>query len=433
MRIILPAAFCCAAALLIWQVWPGFPVAGVLPGQALFADYQGNTVRAQLLLRPGSTSQVQEIVGWAGREEHFLRIRGAGHSMSGQSLPRVVSGRQEVLLETSGLNQFRDQGLEKTGCLEVGAGVPVASIRKWNLQEHSWWIPVLPDSDGPTAGGYAVSGGVNAASFRYGGFWDNLCSLELVDGRGEVHKLDPAHPDFPWMFANRGSLGIITRLWLRPSRLKKSSLQSISWEGSYELPDLMENLKQLQQGKSAHWLMTNYQHGTFSSRLKTTRSLDLQILRRNGIPASRQELDPGTSPEGNLGWLNLLCPDKSFADCFGGLKTLLEEHPKRYIGIYFYRIASRSVPPLLGPPGDFWIIGLWWSRQKVDSGQQKKLEGKFESLRRKIGVYRYPGAETFHQAVSFWGYYPDKVMKTWTALQKKYHSWNLLNRTGTHF
>jgi FAD/FMN-containing dehydrogenase len=59
----------------------------------------------------------------------------------------------------------------------------------------------------------------------YGGFWENVLSVTLVDGRGEVREFVPEDEVFKWIFGSFGQLGILieARLKLLPLHPKASA------------------------------------------------------------------------------------------------------------------------------------------------------------------------------------------------------------------
>ena len=76
---------------------------------------------------------------------------------------------------------------------------------------------VVPELEGITLGGAVAGCAVESMSFRLGGFFDSVESLELVTGTGEILELSPARePDlFHMVHGSYGTLGVVTRLEFR--------------------------------------------------------------------------------------------------------------------------------------------------------------------------------------------------------------------------
>lgn len=130
-----------------------------------------------------------------------LRVRAQGHSLNGSSLP----GPAELLLST---RNFRHVRFEEPGTVTVGCGV-VLWILQHILRRFGFDLPVLNDGyPGPSIGGYIAAGGFGPRSAVFGGFWDNVAEVRLVDGRGQLLRVAAADPRFPWLFGSMGQLGV---------------------------------------------------------------------------------------------------------------------------------------------------------------------------------------------------------------------------------
>jgi len=145
---------------------------------------------------------------WAGLSEvkargMAVRVRGAGHSMNGSSIPR--SG--EVLIETKGLDSYV---FTRPGAITVGAGATMWDVQRL-LEPLGHELLVLNDGNAPasTVGGYVSAGGFGAESWRHGGFWESVESIDIVTLEGAVRTVGSADPLFPWLFGSMGQLCII--------------------------------------------------------------------------------------------------------------------------------------------------------------------------------------------------------------------------------
>lgn len=150
---------------------------------------------------PRATAVVSQIVQAARERGVPLRLRAQGHSLNGASLP----GAGELLLST---RHFRGVRFDEPGTVTAGCGV-VLWVLQYILRRHGFDLPVLNDGyPGPSIGGYLAAGGFGPRSAQYGGFWDNVREVALVDGGARLRRIAPADPLFPWLFGSMGQLGV---------------------------------------------------------------------------------------------------------------------------------------------------------------------------------------------------------------------------------
>jgi len=151
---------------------------------------------------PRRAETVARIVGLAHERSIAVRTRAQAHSLNGSSLPTPA----ELLLST---RNVRHVSFEEPGSVTVGCGV-VLWILQHILRRHGFDIPVLNDGyPGPSVGGYLAAGGFGPRSAAFGGFWDNVLEIRLVDGRGHLRRVAANDPLFPWLFGSMGQLGVV--------------------------------------------------------------------------------------------------------------------------------------------------------------------------------------------------------------------------------
>ena len=170
----------------------------------MIADFSGlrSSAAGYEEAAPESLEQLCRAAADAYTRGKPVRVRAQGHSLNGASLPAA----HELLVRTTELRQVR---FEARGSVTAGAGT-VLWILQRILNERGFDLPVLNDGyPGPTLGGYLAAGGFGPRSAVHGGFWDNVLSLMVVDGRGRPHGIMPADPRFPWLFGAMGQLGIV--------------------------------------------------------------------------------------------------------------------------------------------------------------------------------------------------------------------------------
>jgi len=138
-----------------------------------------------------------------------VRVRGAGHSMNGSSVPRP----DETLLSTSGLRHFR---FDEKGTVTVGAGAALWEVDQM-LRSYGFQLLLCNDGGAPAAsvGGFTSAGGIGADTWRHGGFWETVAEVLLVTGAGEVVRSRPGDELFRWIFGSMGQLGFIVEVKVR--------------------------------------------------------------------------------------------------------------------------------------------------------------------------------------------------------------------------
>lgn len=171
---------------------------------------------AAVVCAPRDTDEVVAVVRICA--EHRLPLTpAAGRSgVCGASVP-VFGG---VLLDLTRLHGV--VGLDEvSGVVEVMAGTPGPVLETW-LTERGHSVGHFPQSfDLATVGGWVACRGAGQYSTRYGKIEDMVVGLEVVLADGSVVRTGGAPagavgPDLTQLFVgSEGTLGIVTRVWLR--------------------------------------------------------------------------------------------------------------------------------------------------------------------------------------------------------------------------
>ncbi len=202
--------------------------------------------RSPLVLRPGSTAEVAEVVGLAARHGVPLVPQAGNTGMLAGAIPDG-SGRQ-VILNLARLDRIRE--VDAAGeCLIVEAGVTLANVQAAAAGVDRLF-PLSLGSEGSCQIGGNLStnaGGINV--LRYGMARDLLLGLEVVLADGRIWnglrtlRKDNTGYDLKQLFVGaEGSLGIITaaalRLFPRPRESQTLLLGVASPEIAVELLSL---------------------------------------------------------------------------------------------------------------------------------------------------------------------------------------------------
>lgn len=330
---------------------------------------------------PSDADELADIVRIAAENGVALRVRASGHTFNGASLPR----EGELLIRMDRLNHFR---FDQAGTLTAGAGALVWDVRDLAV-EHGFNLPVYNGGwAGPTLGGYLNAGGFakGGLSAFFGGLWENVEAVTLIDGTGRKRTVVRDEPLFPWLFGSYGQLGIVVEAKLNV---------------------------------------------LYSSR-NTARSYPQGLA---GIIPSRQTDDPkindqppGAPVRPTLFWFSLLITPAHERRAWHDLEALAAAHagflvptggwagPVRDgapMGYHYVIRFRRFNPPLVYPrPENFLVIGVM---SLLPSGDEESncrllaLERDFIRLALEGGYGLYLQAENFGRNIDFRRYYGDAV------------------------
>ena len=140
-------------------------------------DFGGLVRRRPIaVLKPGSVRDISRMVRFAGQHGLRVAVRGHGHAVYGQT--QVEGG---IVIDMSTL-----AGVHVShGRATAYAGSSWLSVLESTLQK-GLTPAVLPDYLGLSVGGTLSIGGISTTTHRYGAQVDNVRSLEVVTGKGDV-------------------------------------------------------------------------------------------------------------------------------------------------------------------------------------------------------------------------------------------------------
>ena len=174
------------------------------------ADDFGHLVHRQPLavLKPGSVSDVVELVRFARRHDIEVAARGQAHSTQGQA--QVEAG---VVVDMSTLATVHE--INPTNTL-VDGGTRWLDLLTQTIPQ-GLTPPTLVDFLELTVGGTLSLGGIGSQAFRYGPQVDNVLELQVVTGEGELVSCSPAHNValFDAVRSGLGQFGLIVRARVR--------------------------------------------------------------------------------------------------------------------------------------------------------------------------------------------------------------------------
>jgi len=328
--------------------------------------------------------EVREVVKRAVRAGIPVRVRGAGHSTHGGSLPNAG----ELLLRTQNLRSY---AFTEPGTVTADAGISIHGLYLF-LHEKGYLVPVFNGGGfGPSVGGYLLAGGFGPTSAQYGGFWENVESVEMVDGRGRELVIGRDDPDFPWLFGSMGQLGVIVSVKLRVVPLSDDQAYPLGQAGT--VPGFDEE-KTSVEPETPLWLTM---FGPAEDLAQMTAAVaDLR---------SRFDI------------LDYVTPDGS-----------------RYndLGQYSFPIRFGEFnPPLINAhQGDLVAHGLWgYVKPGVTEEQFESFLLAYHQIATSHASWtRYLASEPLEPDFDFRAYWGDDVYERFLQLKRKYDPRDLINR-----
>ncbi|MET0909168.1 MAG: FAD-binding oxidoreductase, partial [Ilumatobacteraceae bacterium] len=178
---------------------------------------------ADAVVRPSTTAQVAAVARACSIARVPLTVAGGRSGVCGAAIP-VFGG---VVLDTTALVGVGSVD-ERSGVVEVWAGTFGPDLAR-HLAEYGLAVGHLPQSfELATVGGWVACRGAGQYSTRYGKIEDLVVGLEVVLADGRVLRTGgapaaAAGPDLSQLFCgSEGTLGVITRVWLRAHPLPAS-------------------------------------------------------------------------------------------------------------------------------------------------------------------------------------------------------------------
>ena len=200
-----------------WPITMHWSLAGVVPRRPI------------AVCRPTSAAQVIEVVRICAAHDVPLTVSGGRSGVSGAAIP-IFGG---VVLDTTSMSGVCSVD-SISGIVEVLPGTFGPELEDELATNHGLTVGHFPQSfDISTVGGWVACRGAGQFSTRYGKIEDMVSALEVVLADGSIIMTGGAPaaavgPDITSLFVgSEGTLGIITRIWLRahplPSHERRSA------------------------------------------------------------------------------------------------------------------------------------------------------------------------------------------------------------------
>ncbi|MEO8364042.1 MAG: FAD-binding oxidoreductase [Ilumatobacteraceae bacterium] len=200
-----------------WPITMHWSLAGVVPRRPI------------AVCRPASATQVSEVVRVCAAHDLPLTVSGGRSGVSGAAIP-IFGG---VVVDTTSMSGICSVD-SVSGIVEVLPGTFGPELENELGTNYRLTIGHFPQSfDISTVGGWVACRGAGQYSTRYGKIEEMVVGLEVVLADGSIITTGGAPaaaigPDITSIFiGSEGTLGIITRVWLRahplPSHERRSA------------------------------------------------------------------------------------------------------------------------------------------------------------------------------------------------------------------
>jgi glycolate oxidase len=169
-----------------------------------------------VLVKPGSSQEISEIIKLANQDKTPVFIRGGGTGLCGGAIPT----KDGLLISMERLNQIVEMDADNL-MITVEAGVTLADILK-AAETAGLFFPPHPGDESAQAGGMVALNAGGTRAVKYGVTRNYVKGLEVVMPTGEIMnfggKLIKNNQGFDLlqlMINSSGLLGIITKVTFR--------------------------------------------------------------------------------------------------------------------------------------------------------------------------------------------------------------------------
>lgn len=198
-------------------------------------------VRPQIVVEPGSETEVAAVLAFANREGLNVVPRGGGTQLALGAPPTRV----DILLSTARLQQIVEHAPHDQ-TVTVEAGLPLTTLQA-ALAQQKQWLALDPELDAAaTIGGIVATNATGPRRLHYGGVRDQIIGIRVVlpdgtiaKGGGKVVK-NVAGYDLPKLFTGAlGTLGVIVsasfRLYPLPAASRTVYFTTLALTPCYDL------------------------------------------------------------------------------------------------------------------------------------------------------------------------------------------------------
>lgn len=214
--------------------------------ERIYYDHDIGTIPK--LLRPAVGRTVPAAVVKAQSEEDVSRLLKWAYENSVPVVPRaaatsgyggVVPSSGGIVLDITPLNRIYSVDSDNL-VVEVGAGTVWEDLER-KLNKMGLSVRQIPSSaPASTVGGWFAQGGTGYGAYAYGWFVESVEKVRIVDSKGQ--ERDVEGEDLRYIYGTMGTIGVITRLWIKVRKQDEVIPVAIAFDSSKELSEAVKEI-----------------------------------------------------------------------------------------------------------------------------------------------------------------------------------------------
>lgn len=192
-------------------------------------------VLPDLVVQPKNIDEIVKVIKIANELKIPVIPRGAASWGFGG----VIPARAGIVLD---LSPFR-----KVLALDtIGKTITVEAGVRWGdidiiTKKKGLCLLTYPSSKFSTVGGWISTGGYAINSFKYGHISQQIVSLTVITGAGDIKKLSPSDSEFPYFISTEGEFGIVVEVTLKLRDMPQGSYPHLLYfPDDYEAFDFID-------------------------------------------------------------------------------------------------------------------------------------------------------------------------------------------------
>jgi FAD/FMN-containing dehydrogenase len=161
------------------------------------------------VVQPKNVDEIVKVLKVANEKKIPVIPRGAASWGFGGVIPT----RAGIVIDLSPFRKILAiDTAQKTATVEAGARWSDIDI---TAKKQGLCLMTYPSSKFSTVGGWISTGGYAINSFKYGHISQQVVSMTVVTGAGEVKRLSPADSEFTYFVSTEGEFGIVVEVTLK--------------------------------------------------------------------------------------------------------------------------------------------------------------------------------------------------------------------------
>jgi len=169
------------------------------------------------VVQPKNVDEIKKVLKYANEMKIPVIPRGAASWGFGGVIPTNAG----IVIDLSPFRKILAlDTTQKKVTVEAGARWGDIDIM---AKKEGLCLMTYPSSKFSTVGGWISTGGYGINSFKYGHLSQQIVSMTVVTGSGEVKRLSPSDHDFNYFISTEGEFGIIVEVTLKLRDIPKGS------------------------------------------------------------------------------------------------------------------------------------------------------------------------------------------------------------------